>query len=125
MVPECMELSKLPTEVILNHPQTVLGNIKLDWMPQPGAHLSFQGKNYTVLERHHSYQYRAGRYQLQRICLYVQLFHGVVEKSLVNGQWVLGDVTCRYNAHSELLRCAVNPSGPCNQCHVYEAIDAL
>jgi len=125
MVPECMELSQFPTEVILNHPPTVLGNVKLDWVPQPGTHLSLEGKNYTVLERHHRYHYRAGRYRLHRICLYVQLLPGVVEKSLVNGLWVLGDVTCRYNAHSELLRCAVNPSGPCSQCSLYEAIADL
>ncbi|NJL00022.1 MAG: hypothetical protein HC838_16735 [Spirulinaceae cyanobacterium RM2_2_10] len=27
--------------------------------------------------------------------------------------------TCRYNAHSAFLRCAVNPSGPCETCGDY------
>ncbi|MDB9314088.1 DUF6464 family protein [Spirulina sp. CS-785/01] len=28
--------------------------------------------------------------------------------------------SCRYNAHSAFLRCAVNPSGPCETCVHYE-----
>ncbi len=120
-----MELSELFTEVILNHPQIVLGNMKLDGMPQPGTHLNLRGKTYAILERHHRYQYRSGRYHLQQIRLYVQLVPGAVEQSLVNGSWVLGDITCRYNARSELLLCAVNPSGPCSQCSSYEAIAQL
>lgn len=34
-------------------------------------------------------------------------------------QWV-GDVSCRYNARSPLLRCAVNPCGPCQGCRHYQ-----
>lgn len=33
---------------------------------------------------------------------------------------LLGDPTCRYSAHSELLRCAINPTGPCSGCAVFE-----
>lgn len=33
----------------------------------------------------------------------------------------LGDTSCRFNAHSPFLRCAVNPSGPCQNCSSYEA----
>jgi hypothetical protein len=32
----------------------------------------------------------------------------------------IGDPTCRYNAHSPELRCAVNPCGPCEGCPHYE-----
>jgi hypothetical protein len=32
----------------------------------------------------------------------------------------IGDPTCRYNALSPLLRCAVKPSGPC-RCQHYQA----
>lgn len=32
----------------------------------------------------------------------------------------IGDKTCRYNAHSPYLRCAINPSGPCKDCIHYE-----
>jgi hypothetical protein len=28
--------------------------------------------------------------------------------------------TCQYNAHSAFLLCAVNPTGPCEQCRHYE-----
>ncbi|MGF1492386.1 MAG: DUF6464 family protein [Microcoleaceae cyanobacterium] len=30
--------------------------------------------------------------------------------------------TCRYNAHSAFLRCAVNPTGDCLTCDDYESI---
>ncbi|MEO0706750.1 MAG: DUF6464 family protein, partial [Cyanobacteria bacterium J06649_5] len=29
------------------------------------------------------------------------------------------DITCTYNARSELVRCAINPSGPCSDCSHY------
>lgn len=29
--------------------------------------------------------------------------------------------SCKYNADSAFLLCAVNPSGPCSQCQHYEA----
>lgn len=33
----------------------------------------------------------------------------------------IGDLSCRYNADSPYLRCAVNPSGPCKDCPYYES----
>jgi Family of unknown function (DUF6464) len=33
----------------------------------------------------------------------------------------VGDTSCRFNAHSPFLRCAVNPGGPCQECSCYEA----
>ncbi len=115
-----MESNSLPTEVILTHPRQTIGNIKLDWTPQPGNYLDLEGKTYAILERRHQYQLRSGRYQLQKIALYVQSAPRPTEQSLVNGHWVLGDANCRFNAHSELLRCAVNPQGPCDRCRFYE-----
>ncbi|MEG4286936.1 DUF6464 family protein [Microcoleus sp. A006_D1] len=32
----------------------------------------------------------------------------------------IGDITCEYNARSNYIRCAVNPSGPCVDCHYYQ-----
>ncbi len=118
-----MEQSSLPTEIVLTHPQRSLGNVHLDWIPQPGAYLDLAGKTYTVLERRHRYQLKAGRYQLQKIALYVQLAQRPIEQSLVNGHWVLGDATCRLNARSEILRCAVNPMGPCDRCRFFEKLE--
>jgi len=34
--------------------------------------------------------------------------------------YLIGDITCRFNARSGYIRCAVNPSGPCEECHYYE-----
>ena len=117
-----MEPDSLPTEVILTHPRQSLGQIKLDWIPQPGNYLELQGKTYAILERRHHYQYRIGGYCLDKISLHVQQVQKPVEKSLLDGRWVIGEVKCRYNARSEILRCAVNPHGPCAGCHFFEAV---
>lgn len=117
-----MEPSSLPTEVLLTQSRRSLGRIYLDWTPQPGAYLDLEGKTYAVLERRHRYQLQSGRYQLQKIALYVQAADRPGERSLVEGCWVIGDASCRFNARSELLRCAVNPEGPCDRCRHFEAI---
>jgi hypothetical protein len=35
--------------------------------------------------------------------------------------YVIGNLSCRFNARSPQLRCAVNPSGPCAGCRFYES----
>lgn len=115
----------LPTEVILTQPRQSLGNMNLDWTPQPGDYLEIQGQTYIILERRHRYQLKSGCYHLHKIALYVQSAESPQERSLMNGRWVLGDVNCRFNAHSELVRCAVNPQGPCNQCRFYESLSMI
>ena len=35
-------------------------------------------------------------------------------------KYSIGDTTCRNNAHSPYIRCAINPSGPCEGCSHYE-----
>lgn len=109
----------LPTEIILSQSHTTLGCQHLGWNPQPGGYLEIEGQTYLVLERRHRYLLKSGHYQLHQILLYVQKSHVPVEQSLLNGRWVVGDSTCLYNAHSEVLRCAVNPSGPCERCTHY------
>jgi hypothetical protein len=34
--------------------------------------------------------------------------------------YLVGDISCKYNARSGYVRCAVNPSGPCQGCRHYE-----
>jgi len=115
-----MEPDTLPTEVILTYPRRSLGKINLDWTPQPGNYLNLEGKTYAVLERSHRYQYKLGGYQLHKIALYVQSAPNSPERSLHKGCWVIGDASCRFNAHSEIMRCAVNPEGPCDRCRHFE-----
>ena len=109
-----------PTELILHHSQRSLGRVHLDWMPQPGAQVTHEGQRYTVLERRHRYQFTASRYQLRQIDVYVQVAGAAEDKSWIGDRWVLGDVTCAYNAQSEIVRCAVNPEGPCDGCSHYQ-----
>jgi hypothetical protein len=117
-----MQPNSLPTELILTQSQESLGRICLDWIPQPGNYLNFQGQTYTVLERRHRYQLKSGRYQLHKISLYVQFVQQPEDRTLINGNWILGDANCRFNAHSELIRCAVNPLGLCQECRFFEPI---
>ncbi|MBE9200319.1 MULTISPECIES: DUF6464 family protein [unclassified Nodularia (in: cyanobacteria)] len=118
-----MEPDSLATEVILTHPSQSLGRVQLDWTPQPGNYVDFEGQTYAVLERRHRYQLKSGRYHLRNIALYVQSAKRPTEKTLVKGRWVIGDATCSYNAQSEIMRCAVNPEGPCESCHSYEKLE--
>ncbi len=114
------EPESLPTEVILTQSRQVLAKVKLDWTPQPGNYLDLAGNTYVVLERRHRYHLQFGRYKLHKIALYVQSASRPDEQSLIDGQWVIGDATCAYNARSTLLRCAIHPLGPCDGCRYYE-----
>lgn len=33
---------------------------------------------------------------------------------------VVGNIRCQYNARSPYIRCAINPSGPCDECSHFE-----
>ncbi len=35
--------------------------------------------------------------------------------------YLIGDISCKFNAQSGYIRCAVNPSGPCQNCRYYES----
>lgn len=35
--------------------------------------------------------------------------------------YMVGDITCRFNAQSSYIRCAVNPLGPCEGCSHYQS----
>lgn len=39
--------------------------------------------------------------------------------------YLVGDISCQYNARSGYLRCAVNPSGPCKGCRFYEVREEI
>ena len=35
--------------------------------------------------------------------------------------YMIGDLSCEFNAKSPYIRCAVNPAGPCKGCRAYQA----
>lgn len=37
--------------------------------------------------------------------------------------YIIGDLSCKFNARSPLIRCAVNPLGLCKDCSDYQSID--
>ncbi len=114
-----MEPKSLPTDILLNDSKTVLSQTKLDRSFSPGTYLELNGQTYQILVRRHQYHLKLGRYHLHKAILHVKQTSLPTERTLLNGCWVIGDTTCAYNARSELLRCAVNPDGPCDGCLHY------
>ncbi|MDY7023179.1 MAG: DUF6464 family protein [Cyanobacteriota bacterium] len=53
--------------------------------------------------------------QIKRILEYHEQRHRILSKKIDKQK------TCKYNAESAFLRCAVNPSGPCSECNQYES----
>ncbi|PSB11164.1 hypothetical protein C7B61_03230 [filamentous cyanobacterium CCP1] len=48
-------------------------------------------------------------------------FHLPPEHQYVEGVgYVIGDFSCKFNARSSYIRCAVNPFGPCEGCSQYQ-----
>ena len=46
-----------------------------------------------------------------------------VEMTCIDGfGYVIGKVSCKYNARSPYIRCAVNPCGPCQDCRHYDSL---
>jgi hypothetical protein len=37
--------------------------------------------------------------------------------------YLIGDISCQFNARSPYIRCAVNPLGPCQECPHYQPRD--
>lgn len=119
-----MELKALPTDIVLSESKTVLGHLKMDRSLYPGTYIDIDGHTYQILVRRHQYQLKLGRYHLHKAIVHVKKTVVPEERSLLNGTWVIGDTTCTYNARSELIRCAVNPIGPCQGCIHYSSISS-
>jgi len=85
-------------------------------VPQPGRWIERGERSFLVLQRHHRYQLRNGRYELTEVALQVKPQRQPVDATWWNNHWVIGDPSCRFNARSPLLRCAVLPEGPCERC---------
>lgn len=67
-----------------------------------------QSRRTTIIESHSSRRYykRASRDP---------------EEQYVDGVgYVIGDLSCTYNARSPYIRCAVNPDGLCQDCRHYQ-----
>lgn len=37
--------------------------------------------------------------------------------------YLIGDISCQFNARSAYIRCAINPTGPCQECRYYQIKD--
>jgi hypothetical protein len=60
-----------------------------------------------------SFQVLEGRFEVTREAIVLPR---------INAINAIGDTTCQYNARSRMIRCAVNPCGPCEGCQHYEKI---
>ncbi len=102
----------------------LLERLELEEVPQPGRWLVVDNRSFLVLQRHHRYQLRGGRYELSSVALQVKPQCQPADARWWQGRWVIGDPSCRFNARSPLLRCAVLPEGPCERCDHHSGRDA-
>ncbi|MEO1620294.1 MAG: DUF6464 family protein [Cyanobacteria bacterium J06632_3] len=114
-----MKPKSLLTDIVLGDDKTLVGQLTLDRTLPPGTYIEFEGRTYQILVRRHQYQLKLGRYHLYKAIVHVKASIIPEERTLLNGCWVIGDISCIYNARSELVRCAINPSGPCSDCIHY------
>lgn len=114
----------LPTEIILTPARECIAKLNLDRQLQPGNYIELAGKTYAILERHHFYQYRVGGYRFNKATLHVQESKRPEETTKIGDLNVIGNANCVFNARSEIMRCAVNPEGPCQGCRYFESIDS-
>ena len=117
-----MEIKALPTDIVLSDSKELLGHLAMDRSLYPGTYVDIEGQTYQILVRRHQYQLKLGRYHLHKAVVHVKATHMPDERTLLNGHWVIGDITCQYNARSELVRCAINPMGPCKDCRHYHPV---
>ena len=93
----------------------------LSEVPHPGRWFATSNQSYLVLQRSHRYAYRSGHYHLVCVALQVKPQVQPADARPWRQQWVIGDPSCRFNARSPLLRCAVLPEGPCERCSHYQS----
>ena len=85
-------------------------------IPQPGLWIEVDSQPLLVTQRRHRYTLKNGRYHLTSVALEVKQQARPADAEWWNGQWVIGNPSCYYNALSPFLRCAVFPEGPCTSC---------
>ena len=112
-----VELRQIGSDRLLDRLEVAeLGDI-----PQPGRWITCGETSFLVLQRRHRYQLCNGRYELASIALEVKAQSQPADARWWQGRWVIGDPSCRFNARTPLLRCAVLPEGPCDRCAHYTA----
>jgi hypothetical protein len=89
---------------------------ELQKIPGPGLWMEVDSQPLLVTQRRHRYTLRDGRYHLTSVALEVKQQVRPVDAEWWNGQWVIGNPGCYFNARSPFLRCAVLPEGPCTSC---------
>jgi len=96
--------------------EQLIDRIELQEPPYPGRWFEHGSRSFLVLQRRHRYTLRCGRYELSGLVLLVKVQRRPADARPWRHGWVIGDPSCRLNALSPLLRCAVLPEGPCDRC---------
>ena len=82
-------------------------------IPEPGNWFLIDTDSFFIFQKSNRYKLINGCYQLCNVNLLVKYQHKPIDSFYYKNRWVIGDHSCIYNAKSPLLRCAVNPVGPC------------
>jgi hypothetical protein len=109
----------MQVEVRLSGSDRLLARVEMEELrkiPGPGLWMEVDHQPLLVMQRRHRYTLRNGRYHLTSIALEVKQQARPADAVWWNGQWVIGDPGCHFNALSPFLRCAVLPEGPCSSC---------
>jgi hypothetical protein len=85
-------------------------------IPEPGLWIEVDSQPLLITQRRHRYTLKNGRYLLTCVALEVKPQARPADAEWWNGQWVIGNPGCYFNARSPFLRCAVLPDGPCTSC---------
>ena len=99
-----------------------IDRLEMEDPPHPGRWFSVDASSFLVMQRRHRYRLRSGRYELSSVVLLVQSQKQPDDARWYRHGWVIGDPSCRFNARSPVLRCAVLPEGPCDRCVHREAV---
>lgn len=110
-----VEVRAIDSDRLLEHLEVE----SLEAVPHPGRWLVCGERSFLVLQRRHRYRLRSGRYELSSVALQVKPQRQPADARPWRQGWVIGDPSCRFNARSPLLRCAVLPEGPCERCVHY------
>jgi hypothetical protein len=106
-------------EVRLTGSRRLLARVEVEEpeaIPVPGLWMEVDHQPVLVMQRSHRYALRNGRYHLTTVALEVKQQARPADAAWWNGQWVIGNPDCHFNALSPYLRCAVLPEGPCSRC---------
>ena len=109
--------------IINSQSSSIIKKINIDMTPEPGNWFILDNDSFFIYSKTNRYKLVDGIYKLSEIDLLVKYQKQPEDSTYIMNHWVIGNHECTYNALSPLLRCAVNPIGPCSECAEFRSIN--